>query len=193
MSTKPRQRGGNGRSKALPENAFKAELAGVAEYDVAGLGDVLVEVQRPGGRPVTPISQKKISALSAISTRLRERSSITRRQRNTPATMSLTCSFSSPADLPGNIILTCGCVEADDENENCPAYGAGIRTTFVVCIRPGRAGKKGVHSCRCVWNKTADRLFHLTIAAGGSVQHDCDMAACGARMQPRLVETQTVG
>jgi hypothetical protein len=29
------------------------------------------------------------------------------------------------------------------ENENFPAYGSGIRTTFVVCVGPGaRAGKK---------------------------------------------------
>jgi hypothetical protein len=53
-----------------------------------------------------PIMQKKISALSAISTRLRARWSITRRQRNTPATMSLTCSFSTPPDSHGNFITT---------------------------------------------------------------------------------------
>jgi hypothetical protein len=49
---------------------------------------------------------KEISALSAISTRLRARWSIIRRQRNTPATTSLTCSSSTPADSPGNIIST---------------------------------------------------------------------------------------
>jgi hypothetical protein len=35
------------RVEALRNNAFEAELAGVAEYEVAGLVDVLVEVQCP--------------------------------------------------------------------------------------------------------------------------------------------------
>jgi hypothetical protein len=54
------------------------------------------------------------------------------------------------------------CVEPDDENEKSPAYGTGVRTTFVVCIRTGRAGKKAVHPCRSFWNKPADQLLHFT-------------------------------
>jgi hypothetical protein len=38
-----------GRAEAFAHDAFKAELASVAKYDVAGLVDVLVEMQRPGG------------------------------------------------------------------------------------------------------------------------------------------------
>jgi hypothetical protein len=37
-----------GRAEAFAHDAFKAELTGVAEYDVAGLVDVIVEVQCPG-------------------------------------------------------------------------------------------------------------------------------------------------
>src|SRR5262249_45236647 len=36
-----------GRSKALRHDSLETELAGVAEYDVAGLVDVLLKVQRP--------------------------------------------------------------------------------------------------------------------------------------------------
>jgi hypothetical protein len=45
-------------------------------------------------------------------------------------------------------------------NEKSPAYGTGIRTTFVACIRTRGAGKKAVHPCRCFWNKPADWIFH---------------------------------
>jgi hypothetical protein len=38
-----------GRSKPLRHDALEAELAGVFENDVAGLGDVFIELQRPAG------------------------------------------------------------------------------------------------------------------------------------------------
>ena len=82
--------------------------------DCSATGDINVRVtkQPEHGTVETvattgyPIFQKKISALSAISTKLRARRSITRRQRNTPATMSLTSSSSIPADSPENFIST---------------------------------------------------------------------------------------
>ena len=46
------------------------------------------------------------TACSAITKKLRARWSITRRRRNLPAKMSLTCSFSTPRDLLGNFIST---------------------------------------------------------------------------------------
>ena len=51
-------------------------------------------------------SQKKTSAPSAMTIRFVECKSIINRQRNTPATMSLTCSFSSPPEPLGKFITT---------------------------------------------------------------------------------------
>src|SRR5262249_51911126 len=64
-----------------------------------------------------------------------------------------------------------------------PAYGTGIRTTFVVCIRRGeitgatsrgkrpaleqrRCSEDGIHPFRCFWKKPADRLVLRTPAQG---------------------------
>jgi hypothetical protein len=53
-----------------------------------------------------PPTQKKATATSAMSTRLRAYSSIISRQRNTSAMMHLSYSFSSPLALLGKFITT---------------------------------------------------------------------------------------
>jgi hypothetical protein len=82
--------------------------------DCSAVGDIKVRVTKHPNtaqwklqpRPITSIFQKKISALSAISIRLRACRSITGPQRNTAARMNLICLFSTLMGWPGNIIST---------------------------------------------------------------------------------------
>jgi hypothetical protein len=74
--------------------------------------DAVLSVTAPLEIPVFPVTQKKTSALDAMSTRFVASRFTTSQRTSTSAMMCLIFSFSFPLDLPGNFISALACGEA---------------------------------------------------------------------------------